>query len=367
MKTLFIIHRLWLEGKIKQGGIDFIVRYFEENHGLTYKIEHPFEDYNFPSNLKLAEQIISNHQSKLKPPFIWFFEVYINLSWTKKIKPIDIVFASDPLNFFSCYLLKKLGWAKKIWFHSVDYSDHRFNNRILNRIYKTLYKLAVNQADLTTVVTQRMENLAKALTHHQERIFFLPNSPLFNHVPKIDINDRKKFHLALSASKLSYMQWDKILQVLIKLQKDYPQTILEIVGFIDETSKSKITDLNLSANIICHGINPYNEALAIISRCQIGLSWYVTDISHIYWGDSLKIREYAAAGLPTVCDDITSTALEMAQWQAGFIANTVEEMAAKIAILFNDHQLYKKYSANALNWAASTDKAKLLANIISKL
>ena len=74
----------------------------------------------------------------------------------------------------------------------------------------------------------------------------------------------------------------------------------------------------------------------------------------------MKLREYAAAGLPSVCNDKISTAFEMESEGAGYVVGEVSSMAERIIDLFLNPDLYKKVRLSALGWAKSMDKVKLL-------
>ena len=84
------------------------------------------------------------------------------------------------------------------------------------------------------------------------------------------------------------------------------------------------------------------------------------------YADSLKIREYAAAGLPTVCDNIYSTSDEIKQYNTGFVYNDYREMADVVLRLIKDESLYRRLSQNALAWAKKMDKINWLKKIYDK-
>src|SRR3989344_6699727 len=110
--VLFIVHRLYFEGKPKLGGIDRVIDYLDKKHSLTL-IEHPFELINHPSTLT-AEGIHLRHTAQLPIPFLWIEELIVNILWLHKLRrKYSLAVASDPLNFLSCYIAKKIGIDRK--------------------------------------------------------------------------------------------------------------------------------------------------------------------------------------------------------------------------------------------------------------
>ena len=104
-----------------------------------------------------------------------------------------------------------------------------------------------------------------------------------------------------------------------------------------------------------------------MSHASIGITCYSAQKSYVYYADSLKIREYAAAGLPIVCDTIYGTAQEVKEYDAGFVYNSAQEMAISINQLIENKNLYKQKSERAIFWAKKMDKKKLLRELYGKL
>lgn len=352
---LFIIHRLYFNGTPKKGGIDRIVAFLSKKHKTTL-IEHPFEVINHPSTISSGV----NHRayrSKTRGPLLWIEELFINLYWIVSSKQkYHFAIASDPLNFFSCHVLKLLGKVKKTQFHSTDYSNPRFTNWFLESIYQFLYSYAVKNADMVTVVSTRMKERI------ERDVFLLPNSPNFQEIPKVPPDNKKKADLVLLVGR-----WGKqinsriILQTLKSLKKAYPKITLHIIGYV---GKGAITD----KNIIFHGPLTYEDAIKEMSQMYIGITAYTSSPgSYVHFADSLKIREYAAAGLPIVCDSIYATSEEVQKNNAGIVYKTSKDMINAITHLIEDREDYNTMRKNALSWAKKNDKKLLLQKLYKNL
>ncbi|QQG44080.1 MAG: glycosyltransferase [Candidatus Roizmanbacteria bacterium] len=367
-KVLFIIHRIYFNDQPKLGGVDRIIDFLKKNNETT-TIEHPFEKINHPSVFTSKVKKLT-HNSVLKPPLIWFEEFVFNVYWILKNKNVyDLAVASDPLNYFSCLILKLLKKVNKTQFHSTDYSPKRFNNLLLDIFYHFLYNLSVKNADIITVTSTRMhkvvqEKLDKVNIH---KVFLLPNSPYFSFIPKTNINKKNPLDLVMLIGRWGdQINTENIINGLKLLKKDYPNIRLNIIGHTDNSYIKLFKENKLDKNIILYGSLPYDKAMEKMSNCYIGITSYSETNSYVHFADSLKIREYAAAGLPTVCDSVYGTSEEVIDYESGDVYNTSLEMYEKIKKLIKDFKLYKEKSDNAIKWAQRMDKQKLLNNLYEK-
>ncbi len=367
-RILFIIHRLYFDGKPKLGGIDRIVDYLKENNNVTL-IEHPFEIINHPSLFTSTDKRYF-HQARTPAPFLWIEELIVNVIWILQAgKSYDLAIASDPLNFFSCFLLQKLGKVRKTQFHSIDYSKPRFTNSVLEWFYQTLYRFAVKNATLTTVTSKRMLNVAEKIAgNDQENILFLlPNSPNYYDIPKISCNKKNKNDLVLLVGRWGdQINTPLLIASLTQLKEIFPHILLHVIGSTDETYQQNFFSNNLKKNVIFHGSLSYEKAMQVMSSCSIGITAYSETNSYVHYADSLKMREYAAAGLPTVCDQIYATSEEVKTYDSGFVYSNGTEMSEIIKKLINEKRLYEQKSKNALTWAKKMDKRILLDNLYNR-
>ncbi|HTW96200.1 MAG TPA: glycosyltransferase family 4 protein [Candidatus Methylomirabilis sp.] len=368
-KYLFVTHRTYDKGRAKLAGIDQIISCLDASR--IFLIEHPFESDYYYSFLKY--KFNSDYQELKKivlwprvAPWRWLTEIFCNCLWVsqlKKTENITIIFAVDALNAFSFVLLKLFIRDLKIYFFSADYSDRRFKNYFFNLFYNFIYNLSLKFSDKIITVSRRTREFLES--RHPRKIIFLPNSPLFNGVSKLEPSAKNKYSLVFCAGRLTErVNFEGILQALIILKNFFPDIVLNLIGKANEKVAASIQDNGLLHNVKIYDFLSHDQTVKIISESYIGISFYSSEISHVFWGDSLKIREYAAAGLPTVCDGITSTADEMAEYRAGFIVRSPEEMAEKIKKLINERFFYNETRKSALRWAEEKDKSRLVKQLI---
>ena len=113
-------------------------------------------------------------------------------------------------------------------------------------------------------------------------------------------------------------------------------------------------------------LQPNQNHPLLIRLSGMGLIIYKEGVeSFNYYRDSLKMREYAACGLPIISDKSTGTSEEAEKYGACLrIENSAEEIAKAIRFLLENDQAYRKFSQNALKWARAFDKRLLLKKII---
>ena len=81
----------------------------------------------------------------------------------------------------------------------------------------------------------------------------------------------------------------------------------------------------------------------------------------------MKIREYAACGLPIVCDPSTGTAEEAAETGAAILVKDKTSLADALNRLMSDDVLYGRMSEAALVWAKANDKRLYLENLMDTI
>jgi len=362
---LFIIHRLYFDNQAKKGGIDRILEYFEKN-SLVSIIEHPFEKINHPSEFT-SVRFKQKHTALFSTPYIWLEEIIINLVWVLRSgQTYSLIVASDPLNFLSSFILKMLRRTKKIQFHSTDYSKPRFSQVYLEFIYQLLYRFALNKADLVTCVSDRMLQNARNLlgTARTDHCILLPNSPNYSDMPRFTSSSKNKYTISLMIGRWGNQLDENLLIKAIEIvAKSYPKIKIHIIGEVADTYRTIFKKNNVSRFVKFYGILPYRKALKIMSKSYIGITIYKPKESYLAFADSIKIREYAAAGVPSVCDTVYGNAKEAQDVNAALIYKNPSEMAQHIVQLITDSKLYSSMRLSSLRWAKKNDKENMLRSI----
>jgi glycosyltransferase involved in cell wall biosynthesis len=380
MKALAIVHRVYIGRLIKPGGLDRFFSFLGEKGGYEIvTIEHPLDlrgetvlrritkdgivkdravdiGFSFFGPLRLTAELLFN-----------IYEVVFGK------KRFDVAFCADPFNLFSGHILKRMGFVRLLVFHSADYSDRRFGNAVLNRIYQSLYRKALKNADVVFAVSIRMfQRCRELLGKDADKVIFFPNAPRFAKTPKRQT--RKQANTVILAGHLIRdLDYRIVLEAIADLKARYPRILLKIVGEGEGAGiiGSLVEKMDIRENVILAGALSQEEALREISQSDIGLTCYTDGVTWNFYRDSIKIRDYAACGLPVVSDNTTSTALDAHQHGCCLLYENKEGLKRGISTLLDNKDFYDKTSENALAWARKNDSETIfersLALILNKL
>lgn len=122
----------------------------------------------------------------------------------------------------------------------------------------------------------------------------------------------------------------------------------------------------LEKYIHLYGFLPYEKVIELLKKSGIGLGIYTDENPWTKYGDSMKVREYVAYGLPVVITNVPSTADDIKNYHAGIVIkqNKSELIHALTHLLSSKYILYKK---NALRMAKENDYNVLLKMTLKNL
>jgi len=372
---LTIVHRIWIEGKKKQGGLDKILDYYAKQKKKRILLaEHPYYnqgELTLTLRAPQGEKIILKRGLTNVPAWInWVKEAKFNLRLARKITGPKILFSADPLSALPGLWPGNKKFAFR-YFHCVDYADRRFRNPILNFIYHFLLKKILRDFDLIGAVSEKTKEKFSALGCPAEKIFLTPNSPPF---AKIDLTGKEENSIVcMGGDVIGKYRYEDVVEIVKMVQKKIPQIKCYIIGglqYQDYARKiqSEIKTYGLENNFIFTGYLQSEQIETILKKAKIGISFYAEEERYyMKYGDPLKIREYALYGIPALTDGKTALDLEVEKKQVGFIVKNNAEAEQKIILLLNNDQIYQKFSRNAVSWAEKNDKQKILDCLYQKI
>ena len=218
--------------------------------------------------------------------------------------------------------------------------------------------LSLRFSDTLIVVSKRMADFFTKKYH--KNVYYLPNSPIIRESLLVPAKQKNKHSLIFCAGRLTErVNMEGICDVVSELKKSYPAILLHLIGKSNHYVEQLIRQRQIEKNIIVHDVVTHEENLFLIAQSYIGISWYTGAVSHLFWGDSLKIREYASLGLPIVSDGLTCTSEEMKKNGAGYCITTVEEMVNRIQEFIEYTDTYEQMRQCALEWTRSVNTYKL--------
>jgi len=378
-----VVHRLWIDGHRKTGGLDIYLNYCSSQGKRILLIEHPLtglkENISSGDNrthISIIEkgktipitQINLHHSSNT---LSWICEIFLNFMYiSTHVNKGATFFASDVLNAFSGVLL--VHHFRRTYLHCVDYSENRFSHKILNYIYSVLFKIAFRFYDVIGVVSQKTKEKFILDGCPESKLIYVPNSQNF---VKKNLSKKESYSLLSMGGTVSekYRYMD-IIEIIRELKRWYPNVKLYIAGGIEQDRvyvnklKAKIRNFHLSKNVKFCGFLNREDLEKILNRSMIGLSFYSRSVEYyMKYADPLKIREYALYGIPTVSDGRTSIENELVGEGVGVTVKNKQQSVLVIRRLFDDNLLYKQYQRKCIEWSKRNDKKIIFTNLTNKI
>lgn len=291
-----------------KGTTDYFLEYLQTEKLTYYCIKHPL-----PSAKRLTSQLIyfnGNEQKLIKSypaldfSVIGYIYNFALTAWLLLLilkKKSTIVYCFGSFNVLPALCIVPFKRAR-IVFWGVDYSPRRFSSTILNHLYHLTETLSCHFADLLVQPNIRQQK-ARASMHGLK----LSHSVIVpNGVEQYKDNTRNLANAPIAFYYLGSLStthgvYEFVHEVYIKRRST---TMLDIFGSGEQEGAiaELIANNKLQSIVKLHGPIEHAEIVKFVQNNQfnlVGIAPYKVDKeSHIYYGDSLKIKEYLALGTP---------------------------------------------------------------------
>jgi hypothetical protein len=289
----------------------------------------------------------------------------------------DLCIAVNPLNFMAARMLQVLGRVNKTVVYSADYSVQRFDNCALNRVYHWLDRYALRRADEVWGVSQAICTLRQAQGVSAERNWHIPNGPVLTQFSpeKDEAIARHQIVYVFGANThasdlMAKHHFDWVFQTLEVLTVKDSRIRLLLIGRGDfRGTFERVIPLGAIANHVDF-LDIEDRGVLIKTLCEsaIGIALYdLSGAEHLRYGDSMKLREYFAAGLPSITTPGHSVADEVSRHDLGAVVRTSAECLDALDRLLHDDAHYFAARKRVLAYAQATDKAVLTAAALARI
>ncbi|GFP43525.1 hypothetical protein HKBW3C_02655, partial [Candidatus Hakubella thermalkaliphila] len=318
-------------------------------------------------------RVCASYQAGLFPKLPFFLRLFQESAitlWYLKRTQADLFVGVDPLNVVLGVIGRKLGWVKRTIFFAVDYSPQRFNNPLLNYAYHAIGRFGALNSDQVWNISRRIMAVREKQGVPDDKNFFIPNSPDFREVKRWPFEKINKHDVVIVGNIIKTLDYETAVAGVETLAKKWSDIRLLIIGMGKylESLQELVKKRNLAQHVLFLGHKEHKELIEILSRSAVGIALYSGEYSWNYYGDSMKAREYLAAGLPVIISDVPSTAYDIEDAKAGFIIKSnPEELADAIDRLFSDQKLYLQMRNNAIKLARDFSFSKIASKLLEKL
>jgi glycosyltransferase involved in cell wall biosynthesis len=272
--------------------------------------------------------------------------------------------AVDPL----CFLHVRLAVGKRVpvVFYGADYAERRFRNPILNGVYQALDRHAARRAAAVWSVSEAIRDLRRRQGVPDSHNVVLPNAPEFD--PALPARPEEiRGDLALLANLDAGLDTELVAAAFAAVAAARPDAVLHVVGDgrLRPALAARLAAAGLSGRVRFHGHLPRPEALAVVARCRVALAVYAADCAWHAYRDSVKVRDYAAAGVPVVSTPGHGLCAAIEQAGFGRVAADAPSVAAAALAWLSDPAAAAAARRRALEFAQAHSRGRLLRRALA--
>ncbi len=361
------------------GNPEFVGRYLRGQLRSIVTIYHPLSFSSQPdsrvtshfNNKPVASSRI--FRPRLPEPLSYLLDLiitlYIFIGWKQRF---DVFIGADALNALDGLIAKLLRKAKYIILYSVDLPLRRFRNPVLNHLYHQLNLFCAKECDATWDLSPRMHLVRRAyarggIVSYRRHLIV----PATYEVQGAILEGNRRPHIFFVGHLRDGVDVSLIIRAMPSILRNVPQARLLIVGSGPDLQRLRDTarEYQLLDSIVFYGrIEDDNEVDRIGSTCALGVAPYTPNPAGIpAAGDSGKLKQYLALGLPPVTTAVPSFAQEIERRKAGIIVDFDEEsFSAAIVKLLKDPLLLEDCRKNAKQLALAYSPDTILGHAIER-
>lgn len=316
-----------------RGVTNYFTEYLEQIEKPYYYLRHPFND----ESLIFSELVFFNGKEghiikKFKRSENTMFDLMRNFLVSFYVlfflrKKVSKIISFGGFNVIPA-LIFKIFYNVRVIFWGVDYSTIRFKSFILNKLYLFFETISCKYATLVIQPTIRQQEVR--IKNHKLNIkksLIVPNG--INFINKIK-NDIFSDEIALIYIGSITKQHGVVDFVKFFYVKERIKFKLYIFGGGDNEDELKkiIKENSLSEKIVYFGSKNQGEIKFFIENSKdklFGIAPYnIKGNDHVYYGDSIKIKEYLSYNIPFMTSSIAYVYLDIKRF--GFIYKDFKEL-----------------------------------------
>jgi len=311
MKNIFLVNH----ASRKTGSMNYFEDYLIRKNLNVSRLSHPLDNYHNEKTYYFENKTMIKSYPRYNLGIInlvldFFITIFFLLP-----KKINIYIGANNFDTFVGICLKKIGKKiDKIIFFGSDFSENRFKNHLLDKIYNYIERVVVKNADFTISNTIRAEQKRISMGLLKEKSFVIPNGiyiadPSFpeKSIAKnkfIFIGSLTKEHGLFDFIKFFYKNISEL--VVIGIGEEFDS----IVNFCKKN--------NISLNIL--GAQTHEFVINFLKSFNgFGLAPYNLDSKWTYYCSPSKIGEYVACGIPVVMSSVPEIASYVKKNELGLI------------------------------------------------
>lgn len=366
MRVLLLTHAVVSDGRSMFGPSHNVVERFCERGFDVRLVEQSMEPPTEPNAITVYSAGAETGRARFRyavpaPPVRYGFELLRNLRELAR-GGFDVAVVVDPLNYAAVLVARLLGLRRRFRavYYTADYAHERFPSALMNRVYHGLDRLALRDADAVWGVSEAIASVRRSQGVPEERIVTVPNAPRFVPEAVRPREEREPASVIVMAHFEEAFDDDLIAGAIERLRARVPGLRVKLVG--PGSGAARIAARGGDCVEVL-GYRPHDEALRIAGSCLVGWAPYGKGAAWHEFRDSIKLREYAALGLPAV----TTPGHGLVGDAVAAVASGPEDSADAIERLLVDSAAWERAHLAAVRFAQEHDRARLVDAALARM
>lgn len=265
---------------------------------------------------------------------LWFLAI---IRFKGYLPSTDLFLGYDSL---SCLPGIWFGWLfgiRRLIAYNADYSETRFQSALLNRIYTWADRYTTQKADTVWCVTGRIAALRRKQGRKAKDVQVVSNGVSVAKIGHTGKHDNGFVYIG-------NLEHEKGVDKLIAAIAQSPTQQLTVYGDGPELPNLRklAESLGLKERVHFAGKKSNATLLQELSNYRVGIALYNQLEAYVQYCDSLKVKEYLAAGLPVIMTDVPEIAERVKAERAGVVIHDLTELPAALERVEKEYNTLSK-------------------------
>lgn len=231
---------------------------------------------------------------------------------------------------------------------NIDFSPQRFRNTIMDAAYRLCDRVCVATADLhIEVSTAALEQRARRYRYTTtDRHIVVPVGIDPQRVSQPDPQGWMRGRIATVGYLRPGLANDVLIDALSILSSRGERIVLDLIGDGPQLAELKLQAENLKlSNIVFHGAVAEDEKFRILNQASVGIALYHPSPGNFtQFADPGKLKDYLAAAMPIVMNDVPATTEEYVNSGAATVVELDPQLVADAISSHLDQETYVQRS-----------------------
>ena len=279
-------------------------------------------------------------------------------------KRTDLYIGVGGFNAITGVFLKKIGRVRKTIFYCFDFTERRFDNRLLNWIYLAVDIVSARGSDQVWNVSTAIDQLRYGQGLASGKTLLVPIGVYSLQERPTPLKRHRIIYFGILDQFKGVMLAIEAMPSIIKLVSD-AELIVMGDGPIRGKISQRVSELNISDHVKIMGRVSYVTAGEVLGEGGIGVAPLAPQYISPY-ADLQKVKEYVRFGCPVIITDVAPVHKEIAMRHAGVVIRyDLDEFIMAAIKLMSSDQLFEECSINAFKMAKDYDWTNIFARALN--